>query len=833
MMFSRSARKKGRPAKSARPLSESQEPEVRERRTRHVALTAAFVVLVAALSPPLAPISFTNAYMDFEAIPPDDIQAEFAFDSIDLDATGKARDEAAAKVPDTYRVEQEMLEAQMALFGALSESIRKNREGMKEALERALTVSDSSQDLDEIVWQAALNQARLLIASKRILWRGDPAAVAVFLAPDTRSIPVREFEKAPEGAPQPTPAPPRKVAALRSAEMTNLTYTAADRLLDVSEEALRYALSHGVLAPDAESKPAAQSIKILRAAPAGDQPISEVLPAAEFPLPHLAAAMLQARIIEELQLLPSQFDTVPVSRDKVQYGTVELAKPFIANTLAFDSISTASEKEEARRTQEDKTKRIPVKKIIQPGGYPWTEQSIVDYRAYLEAKRAQRPLERYVAGMAANIILVALFLVFLVRMSELLRGRRAAPYKHLNVALLILCTTVALGRVMYYFEPSGFLVPGAAGAILLAILVNARLAALTGALAAGLLSAQYDYNWPLLIVQATMSLAGVLSISVVRRRSDMTAAAVKATFIGVIAALGVTLAGDTLLGEIALRRSALIGLNGLACLFLVPGLLPPIERLFGITTDIQLLEYSDLNNELLSRLAIEVPATYAHSLMLGQLAEAAADAVGANGLLAQVCAYYHDIGKLRRPEYFVENQTGSNIHDVLSPRLSARAIASHVIEGAEMARECHLPKPIVDGIFEHHGTLLISFFYQEALAQQKHDDVREEDFRYPGPKPQTRETAILMICDAVESGVRTIKNPNEERIREMVEKIIHARSEDGQFDECDLTLKDLDTIKEVITKRLLGTMHRRIAYPDAAREQKAPNVIRLSGGQES
>jgi putative nucleotidyltransferase with HDIG domain len=155
--------------------------------------------------------------------------------------------------------------------------------------------------------------------------------------------------------------------------------------------------------------------------------------------------------------------------------------------------------------------------------------------------------------------------------------------------------------------------------------------------------------------------------------------------------------------------------------------------------------------------------------------------------MARVCAYYHDIGKMRRSEYFCENQQGYNIHDELSPRLSARAIAAHVIQGAEMAREHHLPQPIIDGILEHHGTCLIGYFYQQAQKQQKHGDVKEDDFRYPGPKPQRPETAILMICDAVESGVRSIKNPNEERVREFVDKIIAARNADRQFDDCNLT----------------------------------------------
>jgi putative nucleotidyltransferase with HDIG domain len=358
---------------------------------------------------------------------------------------------------------------------------------------------------------------------------------------------------------------------------------------------------------------------------------------------------------------------------------------------------------------------------------------------------------------------------------------------------------------------------------------------LSGVVMSTLISIQHNNDWQLLVVSLAMAVGGAFSIYIVRRRTDMTRAALKATALGLFALAATTLATEAVPTQPTLYRFILVALNGAACLFIVPGLLPPLERLFNITTDIQLLEYSDLNNELLSRMAIEVPATYAHSLMLGQLAEAAADAIGANGLLARVCAYYHDIGKLRRPEYFSENQTNGNVHDSLSPRLSARAIAAHVIQGAEMAREAHLPQPIIDGILEHHGTSLISFFYQQAQAQQKHGDIREEDFRYPGPKPQSRETAILMICDAVESGVRSIKNPNEERVREFVDKIVAARSADRQFDESDLTLKDLDVISEVVTKRILSTLHTRIAYPDAEREKKAQaagNVVSISGAKE-
>ena len=368
----------------------------------------------------------------------------------------------------------------------------------------------------------------------------------------------------------------------------------------------------------------------------------------------------------------------------------------------------------------------------------------------------------------------------------------------------------------------------AAGAILVTILLNPRISIMASFMTATLVSIQYGYDWRVLIFGCGMSAAGIFSTYEVRRRSDMTSAAIKATAAGILVVAAITLGTETPTGKAA-QGIMLVLLNGGMCILIVPAILSPLERLFRITTDIQLLEYSDLNNELLSRMAIEMPATYAHSLMLGQIAEAAAEAVGANGLLARVCAYYHDIGKMRRPEYFSENQTGVNVHDDMPPRLSARAIASHVAYGAELAREYRLPKPIVDGIREHHGTGMIGFFYQQAVEQHRHHDVQEKDFRYPGPKPQSRETAILMICDAVESGIRSIRNPNEDRVREFVDKIVSARANDRQFDECGLTLKDLDTIKQIVAHRVATSLHPRIAYPERMPDKRHDNVIPMSG----
>ncbi len=209
----------------------------------------------------------------------------------------------------------------------------------------------------------------------------------------------------------------------------------------------------------------------------------------------------------------------------------------------------------------------------------------------------------------------------------------------------------------------------------------------------------------------------------------------------------------------------------------------------------------------------------------------AADAVGANGLLARVCAYYHDIGKQFKPEMFTENQsTAQNIHDSLSPQVSARIIRQHVIDGVKLAKERNLPQPIINGILEHHGTCKISFFYEKALAEGNTDDIDENEFRYPGPRPQRPETAILMICDGSESGVRSLDQPDFEAVSQFVGKIIRARSEDNQFENCDLTLKQLTRIRDTIANALMSTMHRRIVYPDqTARPESDMTSLKTEG----
>ena len=253
--------------------------------------------------------------------------------------------------------------------------------------------------------------------------------------------------------------------------------------------------------------------------------------------------------------------------------------------------------------------------------------------------------------------------------------------------------------------------------------------------------------------------------------------------------------------------------------FLLTGLLPVVERCFGIVTDISLLELADGSHPLLQELVKRAPGTYTHSITVATLAEAAAEAIGANPLLVRVGSYFHDVGKMLKPQYFIENQSGQNRHDMLEPALSTLVIIGHVKDGLALAEQYHLPAPIADFIAQHHGTTLVEFFYREAMRMQESagngTQELEACFRYPGPKPQNRENGLVMLADAVESTSRALATPTPASLQKMVHDLLMKRLLDGQFEASGLTLTELHLIEESLTKSLIALFHARIKYPDA------------------
>ncbi|MCB9849949.1 MAG: HDIG domain-containing protein [Phycisphaerales bacterium] len=283
--------------------------------------------------------------------------------------------------------------------------------------------------------------------------------------------------------------------------------------------------------------------------------------------------------------------------------------------------------------------------------------------------------------------------------------------------------------------------------------------------------------------------------------------------------------------KFALTAAAYAAGNAILAALIIQGALPFVERIFRVATALTLLEYRDANRPLLQSLAREAPGTYNHSLVLGTMAEAACKAIGADGLLAHVGALYHDIGKIPKAEYFTENQEASiNRHDQLAPSMSLLIILGHVKDGLELAREYGLPRVLYPFIAEHHGTTVVRYFHhmasekQPKIASGKHDrEVAEAEFRYPGPKPQSKETAVLMLCDGVEGAVRSLQDPTAGRIESVVSQVMQARLKDGQFDECDITLRELHKVEESVVKSLCTFYHGRVSYPKENKDPKDTN----------
>jgi putative nucleotidyltransferase with HDIG domain len=362
-----------------------------------------------------------------------------------------------------------------------------------------------------------------------------------------------------------------------------------------------------------------------------------------------------------------------------------------------------------------------------------------------------------------------------------------------------------------------FLAPVALGAILTILLVDVQISvlfALIFSVFIGLLTGEME----MFIYSLTGSLSAIYLMGAYRDRAAIIKGGFVIGAVNILTVLALQLyASETNFQWIPLLVRASCGiLSGLFAAMFASLCLPMLEYLFSITTDIKLLELSNLNNSVLRRLAVEAPGTYHHSIIVGSLAEAAAEAIEANTILVRVGAYYHDIGKLKNPEYYVENQLYmSNKHENLSPSMSSLILASHVKDGLALADEINLVPAVRDLIPEHHGTRLMKFFYQKAkdASDGKERQVNEDDFRYPGPKPQSKEAAILMLADQVEAAARTLQDPSPSQIRSMNRRLIQSTIQDRQFDECEITMQDLDKILRAFERVITGMHHHRIEYP--------------------
>lgn len=379
---------------------------------------------------------------------------------------------------------------------------------------------------------------------------------------------------------------------------------------------------------------------------------------------------------------------------------------------------------------------------------------------------------------------------------------------------------IALIAVLIPTGVSPYILPFPAFIIILSVFTSARVALCASMLELAILTIGLHYGIEFVATFIILNTLSMIVISKIKfsKRFDLIITGLKISIAGVVIVASVYMLEKFLIDVenfLILRDMLLIFVNGLLSGVIALGTLPILENSFGIITPYGLAELADHNQPLLKRLQLEAPGTYHHSLMVSNLAEAAAEAIGANPILARVGSFYHDIGKLKRPLFFVENQSYygiDNPHTKLNPRLSKMVITAHAKDGVEIAKEAHLPPIIHNFILQHHGEGLASYFYNQAVAEEGIENVKEEQFRYTGPKPNMKETAILMIADAVESAVRSLKTPSNEEIEEIIDKIIKERLNDGQFSDCPLTLKDLKVIAMTMNRILRGMQHNRIKY---------------------
>jgi hypothetical protein len=391
--------------------------------------------------------------------------------------------------------------------------------------------------------------------------------------------------------------------------------------------------------------------------------------------------------------------------------------------------------------------------------------------------------------------------------------------------LYVLALVTVLGFtsvwVLQLLKAPAYLSPLPCVGILLAVFLNSRVALFTAFLMALTAGASLGAGAPsalegagAILVQVGGAIAAIFAVHRIRARMDLARAGLFASLVNVvlIGALAALSGGSPMLwGQKAMWGA----IGGVGSAVLAVGILPYFEALFGIMTPFKLLELANPTQPLLRHVLTKAPGTYHHSIMVGNLAEAAAEAIGADALLVRVGAYYHDIGKTKRPIFFIENQLGiDNAHDKLHPRLSARVIIAHVEEGMELARQHRLPQDISDFIATHHGKSLVSYFMHQAEQLEGPEAVSEEGFRYPGPRPWTKEQGIVMLADVIEATMRTLKSPSVEQIEATVRRIVNKRLQEGELSETPLTMAELEVCAQVFIRITQGLYHQRIEYPD-------------------
>jgi putative nucleotidyltransferase with HDIG domain len=524
-------------------------------------------------------------------------------------------------------------------------------------------------------------------------------------------------------------------------------------------------------------------------------------------------------------------------RARVNFEIVNQAKTDRLRDEAVDRLppemrSDPAACEEARQAVPPVVERYPTGTLLVQRGQPISEAQFIlleeETHAFLDKSD---PWDQFARGVALFLVLSLLSMVVVLYVIRFQHSLAYSLWKVVGVCALVLVTLI-LGLLLSRSPYHAVLIPLTVTALILTIAYNPQFALLMSlSLTLGMVVTLGGRLGDLLVAMGGQA-AAIMVLDHIRTRTRL----VEVGVIAGLAYLAMTVATELYTGQtwdLILFDSGRGLLWGVLSGFLVSGLLPLVERCFAIVTDVSLLELGDGSHPLLQELVRRAPGTYTHSMTVATLAEPAAEAIGAHPLLTRVGSYFHDIGKMLKPQYFIENQTGENRHDALEPALSTLIIIGHVKDGVALAEQYKLPRPIIEFIQQHHGTTLVEYFYREALRQQESQGNApaladgqphplEPTFRYPGPKPQSRENGIVMLADAVESSSRALSVPTPGSLRKLVHDILMKRLLDGQFEESGLTLTELHVVEEALCKGLIALYHSRIKYPEPeAVERKA------------
>ena len=531
-----------------------------------------------------------------------------------------------------------------------------------------------------------------------------------------------------------------------------------------------------------------------------------------------AASLLYDR--HEALLIISRRARAALADDpRAQQLVDEIAAPFLQPNIVYDRAETEWRRVQAQGVVPATLGYVKKDELIVDANQRISHDALLKLQSLhnLEAARGQRTDLLYppVARILLMLLFIAVFAIYLrMELPSVYRDNAMLAMFTLLTALVLALAELLVGVL----NLSEFMVPLALAPLVVGSLLEKRPALVFTLLLTVAATAVSELKAPFAAVAVMGGITAVYSVARLRHRWHFARALLTISFANLIAIL----AWDLARGPSAqlLMRDGLAGVvNSFLAVSLAFLMLPVVEHLFGLTSDITLLELSDLNRPLLRRLQLEASGTYHHSMVVGSLAEAAAEAIGANSLLARVSAYYHDIGKLAKPDYYAENELASrSLHEKLTPSMSALVVKSHIKEGLEFARRQRLPRAVQNAIPEHHGTMVMAFFYHKALEQDP--AARRDDFCYPGPRPRSKETAILMLADGVEGASRALAEPTPSRIRGLVTRIIEERVQQGQLDECGLTLQELARVRESFIPVLTAIFHVRAPYPEEPKEPR-------------